>query len=167
MLRPPDVAEPCYGTLTEMSRESNISEENPVEEPYGFSKEKIARNLGYPLKRSLLDFALHSASVYTAVYSVRYLGRVHPADVVLDASFTPDWQGHPTVRGRCLVTVWAVPSGERHRAEQLLVAEALPILCRWLAKGRNESNVRRGTAHMLTFSIRGGTICHSEVPHLS
>src|SRR5438552_12919637 len=123
-----------------MNRQPEISAEKHGDEPYSFSKEKIGRELGYPLKRSLLDSALHSASVYTAVYSVRYLGHRN-SNVVLDASFTPEWMGHPAVCGRCLITVWAVPSQQRHAAEQLLVAEGLPILCRWLAMTRSEGNV--------------------------
>ena len=130
-------------------------------EPYWFSKDKIGRELGYPLKRSLLDFALHSAAVYTVVHSVRYLGHRN-SNVVLDADFTPEWKGHPTVRGRCLITVWAVSNQQRHATEQLLVAEGLPILCRWLAKTQSEGNVWRGTEHMLSFEIREGRLRHSN-----
>jgi hypothetical protein len=144
-----------------MNRQPEKSAEKRSDEPYSFSKEKIGRELGYPLKRSRLDSALHSASVYTAVYSVRYLGYQN-SNVVLDASFTPDWKGHPTVRGRCLITVWAVPSQQRHSAEQLLVAEGLQILCRWLAKTRSEGNVWRGTEHMLNFDVQDGRLRHSD-----
>lgn len=144
-----------------MNQRSEIPTEKRIDEPYSFSKDKIGRELGYPLKRSLLDSALHSASVYTAVYSVRYLG--HPnSNVVLDASFIPEWRGHPTVRGRCLITVWAVPSQQRRAAEQLLVAEGLPILCRWLAKTQSEGNVWRGTEHMMSFGIQDGRLRYSD-----
>jgi hypothetical protein len=144
-----------------MNRQPEIPEQRRIDEPYGFSKDKIGRQLGYPRKRSLLDSALHSASVYTAVYSVRYLGHRN-SNVVLDASFTPEWRGHPTVRGRCLITVWAVPSQQRHATEQLLVAEGLPILCRWLARTQSEGNAWRGSEHMLNFEIHGGRLSHSE-----
>lgn len=144
-----------------MNRQPEIPAEKSIDEPYSFSKDKVGRELGYPLKRSLLDSALHLASVYAAVYSVRYLGHRH-SNVLLDASFVPEWRGHPTVRGRCLITVWAVPSQQRHAAEQLLVAEGLPILCRWLAKTRSEGNVWRGNEHMLTFEIQDGRLCHSD-----
>jgi len=136
-----------------MNQQPEIPPDKLIEEPYSFSKDKIGRELGYPLKPSLLDSALHSASVYATVYSVRYLGRRN-SDVVLDASFTPEWKGHPTVRGRCLITVWAVPSPQRHAAEQLLMAEGLPVLCRWLAKTRSEGNTWRGTEHMLNSKFR-------------
>ena len=144
-----------------MNQQPEIPPDKLIEEPYSFSKDKIGRELGYPLKRSLLDSALHSASVYATVYSVRYLGRRN-SDVVLDASFTPEWKGHPTVRGRCLITVWAVPSPQRHAAEQLLVAEGLPVLCRWLAKTRSEENTWRGTEHMLNFETQDGRLRPSE-----
>jgi hypothetical protein len=132
-----------------------------VDDSYSFSKDKIGRKLGYPLKRSLLDAALRSASVYATVYSVRYLAHQN-SSVVLDASFVPEWRGHPTVRGRSLITVWAVPSEQRNAAEQLLVAEAFPILCRWLLKTQTEGNVWRGTEHMLTFEIQDGMLHHSD-----
>ena len=144
-----------------MKQQPEIPADKPIEEPYSFSKDKIGKELGYPLKRSLLDSALHSASVYATVYSVRYLGRAN-SNVVLDASFNPEWRGHPTVRGRCLITVWAVPSQQRHAAEQLLVAEGLPILCRWLEKTRSEGNAWRGTEHMLNFEIQDGRLRRSE-----
>ena len=144
-----------------MNRQPEMPEENRIDEPYAFSKDKIGRELGYPLKRSLLDSALHAASVYPAVYSVRYLGHRN-STVVLDASFTPEWSGHPTVRGRCLITVWAVSSQQRHVAEQLLVAEGLPILCRWLARTQSEGNAWRGSEHMLNLEILDGRLRHSE-----
>ena len=144
-----------------MKPRSESAAEPRIREAYTFSKDKIGRELGYPLKRSLLDSALQSASVYAAVYSVRYLGHRN-SDVVLDANFVPDWRGHLTVRGRCLITVWPVPSQQRQAAEELLTAVALPILCRWLAKTQGEGNVWRGTEHMLTFEIQDGGLCHAE-----
>ena len=144
-----------------MSPQREIPADKPIEVPYSFSKDKIGKELGYPLKRSLLDSALYSASVYATVYSVRYLGHRN-SNVVLDASFTPEWSGHPTVRGRCLITVWSVPSQQRHAAEQLLVAEGLPVLCRWLEKTRSEGNAWRGTEHMLSFEVQDGRLRRSE-----
>lgn len=130
-------------------------------EPYSFSRDLLPKTLSYPLKRSLLDSALQSAGVYDVVYSVRYLGRPY-LNLVLDASFTPDWKGHPMVRGRCLITVLAIRSEQRHVAEQLLVGDGLPILCRWLTKTRTEGNVWRGTEHTLTFEIRDGKLRDSN-----
>lgn len=144
-----------------MDRQSEIPAEKRIDGPYSFYKDKVGRELGYPLKRSLLDSALRSKSVYAAVYSVRYLGHRN-FNVVLDAAFTPEWRGHPAVRGRCLITVWAVPSQQRHAAEQLLVVEGLPILCRWLEKTRSQGNVWRGAEHALSFEIQDGKLRHSE-----
>jgi hypothetical protein len=48
-----------------MNQRPEIPAEKRIEEPYSFSKDKVGRELGYPLKRSLLDSALHSASAYT------------------------------------------------------------------------------------------------------
>jgi hypothetical protein len=144
-----------------MNRQREIPAETSIDGRYSFSKDKVGRELGYPLKRSLLDSALNLASAYAAVYSVRYLGHRN-SNVVLGVSFVPEWQGHPTVRGRCLITVWAVPNQQRHAAEQLLVAEGLPVLCRWLAKTRSAGNVWRGTEHMLTFEIQDGRLRHSD-----
>ena len=147
--------------LVAMNQLPKMPEQNRIAELYAFSKDKIGRELGYPLKRALLDSALHSASVYSAVYSVRYLGHRNPT-VVLDASFTPEWSGHPTVRGRCSITVWAVPSQQRNVTEQILVAEGLSILCRWLARTQDEGNAWRGSEHMLNFKIQDGSLRHSE-----
>ena len=47
-------------------------------------------------------------------------------------------------------------------AEQLLVAEGLPILCRWLAKTQSEENVWRGTEHMMSFGIQDGRLRYSD-----
>src|ERR1041384_7403533 len=50
-----------------MNQQPEIPPDKLIEEPYSFSKDKIGRELGYPLKSSLLDSALHSASVYACV----------------------------------------------------------------------------------------------------
>ena len=131
-------------------------------ESYSFSKNKLPSTLSYPLKRSLLDSALHCASVYDAVYSVRYLGKEHPYNVVLDAMFVPEGRGHPTVTGRSLITVWAVPSERRRATEQVIVEQALPVLCLWLAKTQSAGNAWRGAEHSLTFTSKSGTLRCSE-----
>jgi hypothetical protein len=138
-----------------------MATEQFVDEPYWFSKEKVGLGLSYPIKRSLLDSALHSASVYSAVYSVRYIARRYQ-HTVLYADFSPEWtKAHPAVPGRSAITVLAVQSEQRHAAEQLIVAEGLHILCRWLAKTQTEGNVYRGHGHMLTLEIQDGNLRHS------
>ena len=142
----------------------NLRENTPETsdtEPYSFSRDLLPKRLSYPLKRSLLDSALRSAGVYDAIYSVTYVRRPY-ANLVLYASFTPEWKGHPTVRGRCSITVRAVQGEQRHEAERLLVMEGLPMLCRWLTKTRAEGNVWRGTEHSLTFEIQDGKLRYSD-----
>ncbi len=126
-----------------------------VMEPYWFSKEKLSLKLGYPLKRSLLDSALHAASVYDAVYSVRYLGSP-VAHSILDAQFVPlGHKGHPRVGGRSLVTICAVPREERKRTEEHVLGEMLPALCDWLAKSQSAGDSWRGMPHFITFKVNG------------
>jgi hypothetical protein len=138
-----------------MKRLAEIAPES-IHEPYWFSKDKLPRTLSYPLKRSLLDAALRSASVFETVYSMRYLrGRNDCA--VLEATFHPE-QSRDFGAGKVLITVWAVEGHERQAAEQLLLAEGLPALCRWLTKMRAEGNVWRGARHGLTLKISGGKL---------
>jgi len=126
-----------------------------VLEPYWFSKGKLPRGLSYPLKRSLLDSALHEASVYDAVYSVRFL-ESPTVPLLLDANFVSIGRNvHPTVVGRSVISIHAVPSTKRHAVEELIVAEALPALCDWLAKTQNEENSWRGMPHSIAFHLVG------------
>ena len=133
----------------------NESTEPMTLDPYWFSKGKLQRGLSYPLRRTLLDSALHKAAVYGAVYSVRYLES--PAiPLVLDASFVSIGRKvHPTVVGRSLVSIHAVPSIKRKAVEELIVAEALPILCEWLAKTQSAGNSWRGMPHSIAFHLVG------------
>jgi hypothetical protein len=135
----------------------------PVEslvKPYGFSKEKLPRTLSYPLKRSLLDAALQSASVYTAVYSVMYVGR-HNEKILLDAFHTAE-QSTSFSAGRVLIRIWAVPRSERHRTEQMLLTDGMLKLCHWLTKLETEGNVWRGVDHRLILQINGGVLRQRE-----
>src|SRR4051794_16177491 len=104
-----------------MKMSAPLPQESNVEH-YWFSKDKAPKLLSYPLKRSLLDEALHNNRVYDALYSVRYLG--HPnRETVLDASFSPigGVDQHPRVGGRSLLTLWAVPRERRHEIETVIV----------------------------------------------
>jgi hypothetical protein len=74
-----------------MNTEPEITPEPKVEQ-YTFSKNKLPRELSYPLKRSLLDDALRAASVYETVWFVRYLKR-RKGNNVLDAHFSPEQDG--------------------------------------------------------------------------
>jgi len=126
---------------------------------YGFSKDKLPKAFGYPLKRSLLDAALSEASVMEAVYSVRYLFGQGKGPTTLDAWFVPEQSyAHASVVGRSLITVWAVPSDRRKSCEDLLVAEGLPILCKWLAQTLHAENVWRSTTHDLSLVVQNGKL---------
>ena len=144
-----------------MSEQPEITPDKPIEEAYSFSRTRLAGSLA--IHSSVLSwiplFTRHRCVRQCTPYAIWDIGT---PNIVLDASFVPEWQGHPTVRGRCLITVWAVPSQQRHAAEQLLVAECLPILCRWLARSQNDGNVWRGTEHTLSFEIQDGRLRHSD-----
>ena len=133
----------------------------PIVEPYSFTKDKLPKTLSYPLKRSHLDAALRSASVYAGVYAVCYvLGRRNDS-LILDAFYSPE-QDTSFGAGRVLVRIWSVPRDQRYRTEQIFVGEGLPTLCGWLLKAQTEGNVWRGRAHHLTLSIRNGKLCLVE-----
>ena len=95
-----------------MNTEPKITPE-PKVEAYTFSKDKLPRELSYPLKRSLLDDALRVASVYEIVWFVRYVGRPN-GNTVLDAYFEPEQTGYASA-GKVMITVWAVPASLRVR----------------------------------------------------
>ena len=131
-----------------------------LQEAYWFSKDKIPRTLSYPLKRSVLDKALERASVKGDVYSVRYLGHQNRT-TVLSSLFSPE--PHPYHgAGKSLITVWAVAPQQRRQAEQVLVADGLPLLCNWLLRAERAGNVWRSTGHELRLDIDAGVLKHHE-----
>jgi hypothetical protein len=139
----------------------NDNSESACGEPYSFSKEKLPTGLSYPLKRSLLDSALRGASVYGAIYSVRYLARRNP--VVLDAHFVPlSRQAHPSVVGRSLITLWAVLSTTRHHLEQQILTMALPQLCDWLDQSQEEDSSWRELPHSIAFQLGQGGLVRTD-----
>jgi|SRR3954463_855970 hypothetical protein len=123
---------------------------------YSFSKYKLPKSLSYPLKRSLLDAALRSASVYELVWLVQYYKKPF-GNIVLRALFSPEQTG-TFAAGRVSIVVWPVPARQRKETEQILVDKSLPQLCDWLAKTRNEGNAWRGMEHVLEFKIDGDTV---------
>jgi hypothetical protein len=149
----------CYYNVLAMNTEPEITPETQVES-YAFSKVKLPRELSYPLKRSRLDAALRSASVYETVWFVCYLGRQN-GNTVMDAHFGPEQYGYAAA-GKVMLTVWAVPAKERHVTENLLLDHGLPSLCRWLARPRSEGNVWRGSVHSLTLERAGETLRCTE-----
>jgi hypothetical protein len=132
------------------------SKDSAAVESYWFSKEKLPRGVSYPLKRSSLDSALQEASVYCAVYSVRYLAN-SSCTPVLDAQFVPlGTKAHASVVGRSLVTLHAVPSTQRNAAEEQILTTALPSLCDWLAKTQTQGDSWRGMPHFIAFEVIDG-----------
>jgi len=131
-----------------MNTEPEITPETQAES-YSFSKAKLPKELNYPLKRSLLDAALRSASVYQTVWFVRYLGRRN-GNTVLNAHIGPE-QYSDAAAGRVMLTVWAVPAKDRRVTEDLLLNQGLPLLCKWLERVESEGNAWRGFVHSLIF----------------
>lgn len=133
------------------------------EDDYGFTKDKLPASFSYPLKRSLLDVALYNASVKNTVYSVRYLFGRGSGPSTLDVMFQPEnGKFHASVSGRCLITLWAVPSDKRKQIEDVLVDQGLPLLCQWLERSSSAGNAWRGTAHGFTLTVRDGLLRHEE-----
>lgn len=125
-------------------------------EAYSFSKDKVPRALSYPLKRSLLDTALRSASVYEAVWYVQYYGHQNNK-LVMRAVFSPE-QGGNLVAGRVSIYLWTVPAQQRQTTEQVLVNGGLHRLCDWIAKTQSEGNVWRGVPHTLELRVHDGAL---------
>jgi hypothetical protein len=135
-------------------KRSTESTSDAAVEPYHFEKDKLPKKFSYPLKRSHLDTALRASSVYGMVFAVSYVGRRN-SNLLLDAFFTPEQHHAAVSAGRVFMRVWAVPSADRHRTEQLFLEDGLSRLCRWLQKAQTEGNVWRGTQHRLIIEIAG------------
>jgi hypothetical protein len=153
-----------------MPRQSpEIGSERQVES-YSFSKDKLPKALSYPLKRSLLDAALRSSSVYETIWYVHYSGRQY-RNTVLRAHFHPEPYSYAAC-GKVMLTVWAVPRNERKITEELLVRDGLPLLCQWLAKTKLKGNSWRGFVHIIDFERKGTTLRvvepgeHAGWPHI-
>jgi hypothetical protein len=128
---------------------------------YSFSKSKIPRGLSYPLKRSLLDAGLVSSSI-SQVFHVFYNMR-HGSNIVMRADFMGEGHGFPPFSaGKSSLTVYAVPSQEKHAIETLLVKEGLPRVCTWLQRVEQEGNRWRAKNHSLVLECAAGTLKTSE-----
>jgi hypothetical protein len=104
---------------------------------YSFSKSRIPRGLSYSLKRSLLDSALENSSI-AAVALVFYFMR-HSGNIVMRADFMGEGHGL-TFGGKASVTLYSVPSHEKHQIEMLLMKEGLPRVCLWLQRAEQAGN---------------------------
>ena len=135
-------------------RGTQINSATTQPEEYSFAKDKLPRSLGYPLKRSLLDAALQSSSVYQTVWYVLY-SRTKFERVVLQAHFS--WAS-----GKIQITVHAVPASERKVTEDMLLTQGLPVLCRWLAKAESEGDAWRDLVHFFTIERADDGLKFSE-----
>jgi hypothetical protein len=128
---------------------------------YSFSKSKIPRGLSYPLKRSLLNAGLVSSSI-SQVFLVFYNMR-HGGKIVMRADFMGEGHGFSSFSaGKSSLTVYAVPSQEKHAIETLLVKEGLPRVCAWLQRVEQEGNGWRAKNHSIVLEFAAGTLRTSE-----
>jgi hypothetical protein len=126
---------------------------------YSFSKAKIPRGSSYPLRRSLLDAALVSSSV-TEVFHVFYFMR-HSGNIVMRADFLGEGYGF-TLGGRISVTLYSVPSREKHQIEALLKTEGLPRVCAWLQRVQQAGNAWRAKNHSIVLEFVSNALKISE-----
>jgi hypothetical protein len=137
-----------------------IEDKNSAQQ-YSFSKSKIPRGLSYPLKRSLLDAGLVSSSI-SQVFHVFYNMR-HGGNIVMRADFMGEGHGFsPFSAGKSSLTVYAVPSQEKHAIETLLVKEGLPRVCAWLQRVEQEGNGWRAKNHSIVLECAAGTLKISD-----
>lgn len=128
---------------------------------YSVSKSKIPRGLSFPLKRSLLDAELLSSSI-SQVFHVLYNMR-RGGNIVMRADFMGEGHGFPPfTAGKSSLTVYAVPSQEKHAIETLLVKEGLPRVCAWLQRVEQEGNAWRAKNHSIVLEFAAGTLKTSE-----
>lgn len=126
---------------------------------YSFTKSKIKRGLSYPLKRSLLDSALENSSI-GVVALVFYFMR-HGGNIVMRADFMGEGHG-VTLGGNASVTLYSVPSKEKHQIQALLVTEGLARVCGWLQRVEQAGNTWRAKNHSIVLEFVAGALKISE-----
>jgi hypothetical protein len=126
---------------------------------YSFSKAKIPRGFSYPLKRSLLDAGLVSSSI-TQVFHVFYTMR-HSGNIVMRADLLGEGHGLAS-GGKVSVTLYSVPSREKHQIEALLLMDGLPRVCAWLERVQLAGNAWRAKNHSIVLEFAAGTLKISD-----
>jgi hypothetical protein len=126
---------------------------------YSFTKSKIKRSLSYPLKRSLLDSALENSSI-GVVALVFYFMR-HGGNIVMRVDFMGEGHG-VGLGGNASVTLYSVPSKEKHQIQALLVTEGLPRVCGWLQRVEQAGNAWRAKNHSIVLEFVAGALKISE-----
>jgi hypothetical protein len=128
---------------------------------YSFSKSQIPHGFSYPLKRSLLDAGLVRSSI-SRIFHVFYKMR-HGGNIVMRADFMGEGHGFPPFSaGQSSLTVYAVPSQEKHVIETLLLMEGLPRVCAWLQRVEQEGSGWRAKNHSIVLEFAAGTLTPSE-----
>jgi hypothetical protein len=123
---------------------------------YYFVKDRLPKGWSYPLGRGVLDAALESAGV-TSVLFVRYMlyggsTRGERSPWVLHVQSDPETSRSPGV-GSVSITVYAVPSAERH-ATMVELRANLAAVCDWIKRGETASPSWRMTEHELAVEMR-------------
>jgi hypothetical protein len=123
---------------------------------YSFSKARLPKGTGYPLKRSALDRALEQANVNDLVF-VSYLRTQRPNEVM-----RADYHGEHRrvgVSGKTSVTVYSVPGQQRAATQSALLNEGVKAIVEWLIKAESAGNTWRAVDHqlVLNFSLQSLT----------
>jgi hypothetical protein len=108
---------------------------------YSFKKAKIPKGMSFPLKRSRLDAALLESGV-EGIHFV-YYRMWQSGNFVLHGDFCGEQRRAWAAAGLSTITIYAVPSSERHAVETALETELLPKLMRWLLLLQKAGNTGR------------------------
>jgi hypothetical protein len=98
---------------------------------YAFSKDKLPKQLSYPLKRSFLDKVLEESGTKRIEWVSYYIRA--GGNVVIRANFIGEAHKTPTI-GKIGLTIYAIPTLEKRRVEELLIEKGLPKFIDWLKK---------------------------------
>lgn len=134
----------------------------------------VPRGQSYPLKRTDLEAALTDSEIEN-VAGVRWIKRgisiYQTFDsrgltvAGIDAAYhgnNPPSRVHPHSPGRVWLTVYSVPSSERHAAEARLREDALPRLTTWLRRVQGASETWRREPHEYRLFFYDGRIRELE-----
>lgn len=84
-------------------------------------------------------------------------------NIVMRADFMGEGHGFPPFSaGKSSLTVYAVPSQEKHAIETLLVKEGLPRVCAWLQHVQQGGKGWRAKNHSFALEFAAGTLKTSE-----
>jgi len=127
---------------------------------YSFDKSKLPQGMSYPLKRNVLSAALEEFQIFQ-VHVVYFWIRQH-GNIVMRADYLGETNKGWFAAGKSSVTLYAVPSKERHMTQHLLLEKGLPALCTWLQKAEAAENVWRGMYHSFVIECTQGKLSFVE-----